>query len=52
MHAEAQLDRRAGRAHGRSRRRGRARVRLTLAQVLRSLAAALEGTPADRLRQR
>ncbi len=48
MQAEARRDRRA---HG-ARRRRRARVRLTLAQILRSIAAALEGAPADQLRQR
>jgi hypothetical protein len=48
MHAEAQLDRRADRVA----RRRRSRARLTLAQILRGLAAALDGAPADQLRQR
>jgi hypothetical protein len=48
MHAEARPDRRAHRVAGCRA----SRVRLTLAQVLRGIAAALEGTPADQLRQR
>jgi hypothetical protein len=48
MHAEAQLSRRAQRTSS----RGRSRVRLALAQILRGVAAALEGAPADQLRQR
>ncbi len=48
MHDEAQRDQRAHRV---ARRRG-SRVRLTLAQILRGIAAALEGGPADQLRQR
>jgi hypothetical protein len=48
MHAAAQLDRRADRV---ARRKG-SRARLKLAQILRGIAAALEGAPADQLRQR
>jgi hypothetical protein len=48
MYDEARREQRAQRV---ARRRG-SRVRLTLAQILRGIAAALEGAPADQLRQR